>query len=224
MNDRILSLASLFEQPEKSLAQMAYDLLLDRLMRREIPAGSVLHERRLADSLTISRTPVREALNRLVSEGFITRGPGRQLVVKEFSTRELIETLHVRQIMEMESVALATGRISTADLDAVEADIRALLAAEAPSAGADWALDCRFHSMIADAAGNAVLARMIGDLRLKTYMFNLNRVPERFEIGHQEHLVIIDALRRRDREAARAGIHTHIENVKQSIIRKLSDI
>jgi DNA-binding GntR family transcriptional regulator len=224
MNDRSLSLTSLFEQPEKSLSQKAYDLLLDRLMRRDIPAGSVLQERRLADTLAISRTPVREALNRLVSEGFITRNPGRQLVVKEFSTRELIETLHVRQIMEMESVALATGRIAAEDLDGVEADIRALLALDQPSAEADWALDNRFHTMIAEASGNAVLARLINDLRLKTYMFNLNRVPERFEIGHEEHLVILDALRRRDRDAARAAIHIHIENVKQSIIKKLSEI
>lgn len=224
MSEQPVSLASLFEQPEKSLSRRAYDLLMDQLIRREIPAGSVLQERRLAESLDISRTPVREALNRLETEGFITRTAGRQLVVKEFSTRELIETLHVRLIMEMESVGLATGRIAEADLDALEGEIRALLSGPSPTADQDWAIDCRFHSMIADASGNAVLARMINDLRLKTYMFNLNRVPERFEIGHQEHLRIIAALRARDREGARDGIRTHIENVKQSIIKKLSDI
>lgn len=224
MNDRDMSLASYLEAPAKSLSQMAYDLLLDRLLRREIPSGSVLLERRLAESLDISRTPVREALNRLESEGFVIRKPGRVLVVKEFSTRELIETLHVRQVLEMECVGLATGRVADAELDAVEDAINGLLAGPAPGADADWEIDCRFHAMIAHAGGNAVLAGMIEDLRRKTHMFNLQRVPERFEIGHHEHLDIIAALRRRDREAAREGLRRHIENVKLSIIRKLSEI
>ncbi|MDQ0474587.1 GntR family transcriptional regulator [Labrys wisconsinensis] len=218
------SLAPLYDERERSLSQMAYDQLLDQLIRRDIPAGSVLQERRLADLLGISRTPVREALNRLESEGFVARKPGRVLVVREFSTRELIETLHVRQILEVESVGLATGRIPAAELDAIEEDIRRLLAEPAPTAEADWDVDFRFHSLIAGHSGNAVLARMVQDLRLKTHMFNLDRVPERFEIGHREHLAIVDALRRGDRAEAQGGIRGHIENVKLSIIRKLSAI
>lgn len=211
-------------QSEISLSQMAYDRLLERLITREIPVGSVLFERRLADSLEISRTPVREALNRLESEGFVTRKPGRVMVVKEFSARELIETLHVRQILEVESVRLATGRVPAEELRSVAEAIEAILAAKAPSADEDWAIDCRFHDMIAAHSGNAILAKMIHDLRLKTHMFNMERVPERFEAGHREHLAIIAALDRQDRDAAQAGIHEHIENVKKSIIRKLSEI
>ncbi|WP_137388704.1 GntR family transcriptional regulator [Rhodoligotrophos defluvii] len=208
----------------ESLGRTAYNEILDRLLKHEIPVGSVLQERRLAEQLDMSRTPVRDALNRLESEGFIIRKPGRVLVVKEFSTRELIETLHVRQIMEMESVTLATGRIPAEELDAAEAGIRELLERASPSAEDDWDVDNRFHCMIADRSGNAVLAKFIRDLRVKTYMFNLDRVPERFEIGHREHLAIIDALRRNDRDAARAAIHGHIENVKLSIIEKLRTI
>ena len=93
MNDTSPDLASLFDHPQKSLTQKAYDLLLESFMKRQIPSGSVLQERKLADMLRISRTPVREALNRLESEGFVTRKAGRVLVVTELSTRELIETL-----------------------------------------------------------------------------------------------------------------------------------
>jgi len=212
------------EDRDERLSQRAYNELLDRLLKRKIPVGSVLQERRLAESLDISRTPVRDALNRLESEGFITRKPGRVLVVKEFSTRELIETLHVRQLMETESVSLATGRIPAAELDEAESAIRGLLAKAEPSADEDWEVDNRFHRMIAERSGNAVLAKLILDLRMKTHMFNMDRVPERFEIGHREHLAIIDALRGGDRDAARAGIQTHIENVKLSIIEKLRSI
>ncbi|WP_210255246.1 GntR family transcriptional regulator [Ancylobacter pratisalsi] len=224
MTDRDEDRPDMLEPAPKALSQMAYDRLLDRLIKREIPVGSVLQERRLADSLDISRTPVREALNRLESEGFVTRKPGRVLVVKEFSTRELIETLHVRQIMESEAISLAAARVPMEELDAVEADIHALLATPNPSAEADWQVDSRLHRMIATHSGNAVLAGMIESLRVKTYTFNLDRVPERFDTGHREHLVMIAALRQRDRDAARAAIQQHIENVKQSIILKLSSI
>lgn len=216
--------ADRLEPAPRALSQMAYDRLLNQLIKREIPVGAVLQERRLAESLDISRTPVREALNRLESEGFVTRKPGRVMVVKEFSTRELIETLHVRQIMECEAISLATPRIPAEELDAVEGDIRALLATPKPSAEADWEVDSRLHRMIAGHSGNAVLAGMIESVRVKTYTFNLDRVPERFEIGHYEHLAMIEAMRRRDREAAREAIRQHIDNVKQSIILKLSSI
>ena len=171
------SAAGLLDRKEKSVAQRAYERLLDMLIKREIPVGTVLQERRLAEHLDISRTPVREALNRLESAGFVIRKPGRMLVVKEFSTRELIETLHVRKILESESAGLATGRIPAAELDALEADIRAILVKESPSAEEDWAVDSRFHGLIGEYSGNAVLARTIQDLRVKTHMFNMDRVP-----------------------------------------------
>jgi DNA-binding GntR family transcriptional regulator len=218
------SAAGLLDRKEKSVSQRAYERLLDMLIKREIPVGAVLQERRLAEHLDISRTPVREALSRLESAGFVIRKPGRMLVVKEFSTRELIETLHVRKILESESAGLAAGRIPPAELDALEAAIHALLRKASPSAEEDWAVDSRFHGLIGEHSGNTVLARTIHDLRVKTHMFNMDRVPERFETGHHEHLAVIEALRRGDRRAARERIETHIDNVKLSIIDKLSRI
>lgn len=205
----------------KSLGQKAYDTLLDKLVRREIPVGSVLQDRKIAEMLAISRTPVRDALNRLESEGFVTRLSGGGLVVKEFSTRELIETLHVRQILELESIRLATGRIPLAELEEIEGAIRQLLAADAPDSEDNWMIDSRFHGLIAHYSGNAVLAKHISDLRLKTHMFNLDWVPERYPAGNREHLAMIQALKRGDSEAARHAMQAHIENVKRSIIEKL---
>ncbi|WP_081742967.1 GntR family transcriptional regulator [Candidatus Sodalis pierantonius] len=69
---------------EQNLSVKAYDVLLNMLINRELPVNTVLPERRLAEMLTISRTPVRDALNKLENEGFIGRSGGRTLVVKEF--------------------------------------------------------------------------------------------------------------------------------------------
>lgn len=217
----VTGLSLIADERGKSLGQKTYDTLLDKLIRREIPVGSVLQDRKIAEMLDISRTPVRDALNRLENEGFVTRLSGGALMVKEFSTRELIETLHVRQVLEMESIRLATGRIPLAELDEIEAAIKLILAADAPDSEDNWTVDSRFHGLIGHYSGNAVLAKHISDLRLKTHMFNLSWVPERYPVGNREHLVMIEALKRGDGEAARDAMQAHIENVKRSIIEKL---
>ncbi|MFD2239268.1 GntR family transcriptional regulator [Aureimonas populi] len=216
--------SALPREGDGQLGERVYQTLLDMILQRKLPSGSVLQERRIAESLGVSRTPVREALNRLETEGMASRDAGRILVVRGLSTREVIEALNVRRILEGEAAALAAGRIPAAELDAAESAIARLVAKDAPGVEEHRAIDDMLHGAIATHSGNALLARMIGDLRLKTYMFNLERIPERFRKGHQEHLDIIAALRAGKRGRARAMVEAHVENVKKSIIAMLSAI
>lgn len=215
---------AILQAPEKSLSQQIYDRLLTMLIQRELPAGTVLQERKLAEALDVSRTPAREALNRLETEGFISRQPGNSMIVREFSVRELTEVLHLRGLLEAEAVSLAIGRIPAEELDAIEAGVRRMLEAEKPDPLEDWKVDTHLHGAIAEAAGNALLAKMALELRLKTRMFNLTHMPERFRVGHGEHLKIIEAIRAGDRDAAKTAVRDHIDGVKGSIIRKLSEV
>lgn len=210
--------------PETLLSERVYHQLLDMILRRDLPLGSVLHERRISEMLNVSRTPAREALNRLETEGIVVREAGRALVLRGLSTRELIEALNVRRLLEGEAAFHAAGKIPAADLDAIDEAIHALLAKTAPRPDEDWAIDNLLHGAIAEHSGNALLARMIADLRLKTHMFNVERIPERFRIGHGEHLGIVAALRRGDQAQSRHLVETHIENVKKSIIALLAAI
>ncbi len=222
--DSIKRTSDLIGEREQNLSGKAYDVLLNMLINRELPVNTVLQERRLAELLNISRTPVRDALNRLENEGFISRAGGRTPVVKEFSIRELIETLHVRRTLEAEAASLAAGRVPAHELDAIEADINRLLAADNPDPQDDWTVDNRLHNALAQYSGNMLLMQYIESLRLKTRMFNLRQVPERFVKGHREHLEIITALRNADAGGARAAVMTHIDNVRESIVRRLSQI
>ncbi|WAT06654.1 GntR family transcriptional regulator [Rouxiella badensis] len=113
--DSIKRPADLIGEREQNLSTKAYEVLLNMLINRELPVNTVLQERRLAELLNISRTPVRDALNRLENEGFIIRAGGRTPVVKEFSIRELIETLHVRRTLESEAASLAAGRVPVSE-------------------------------------------------------------------------------------------------------------
>jgi DNA-binding GntR family transcriptional regulator len=209
---------------EKSLSQLAYDRILDLLVKRELPPGTVMQERRFAEFLDISRTPIREALYRLETEGLVARAPGNSLIVKAFSLQEFIEILQVRRVLEAEAAVLSIDRIAPSDLDEIEARIVRLRERGDPHTAENREVDKRFHELLVGSSGNGVLAGLIRDLRLKTQMFNLSRMPERFASVHNEHLAIIAALRAKDPAAIRAGVGAHIENIKQSIMRKLGAI
>jgi DNA-binding GntR family transcriptional regulator len=234
----IKSTADFLGEREQNLSAKAYDAMLQMLISRELPANTVLQERRLAELLNISRTPVRDALTRLENEGLISRTAGRTLVVRQFSLRELIETLHVRRTLEAEAARLATGRVPVAELDELEANVRRLLEAEVPNAEEDWIVDSKLHKMLSHYSGNQLLTQYIETLRLKTRMFNLSVAPERFESAHQdhlnivqalkvgyhEHLAIIEALRSGDADAAQKAAAAHIDSVRQGIINRFSAI
>ncbi|MBP2198924.1 GntR family transcriptional regulator [Erwiniaceae bacterium L1_54_6] len=207
---------------EQNLSQKAYETILNKIISREFAVNTVLQERRLAEMLDISRTPVRNALNRLENEGFIARNGGRTPVVKEFSIQELIETLHIRRVLEAEATRLATGKIPLSELDAIQTLVEGLLIKKVPDTEEDWAADSRIHETIAFYSGNKTMADYIKTLRLKTHMFNLSEVPERFEAGHREHLQIIQALRDNQPDLAQSLVAAHIDNVRQGIIKRLS--
>lgn len=193
------------------------------MLNGALPAGTGLQERRLAEILDISRTPIREALRRLEAEGFISRQSGRLLVVKEYGVREFIEILHVRQVIEAETAGLAARRPPLAELAELRTMVRNLMTATEPSVTDHREVDDQLHSLIASSSGSHTMATMIRDLRRKTRIFNFKRMPERFEPGCHEHLAIIDVIMDGDEAGARAAMCLHINNVKQSIIRKLAE-
>jgi DNA-binding GntR family transcriptional regulator len=212
------------ETSSKSLGELAYDTLLDRMLSKELAPGTVLQERALGEELQISRTPIREALTRLESEGFVTRHAGRLLIVREIPVHELMEIFHVRSILEVDAIALAAQRIPMEKLAELRRLFESQMSGPIPDGGNHWDADDLLHGSIADASGNKVLADLVRNLRRKTRMFSLKRMPERFIPGSEEHLAIIAALEKRDAPAARAAMALHLENSKRSILQILGKV
>jgi DNA-binding GntR family transcriptional regulator len=211
----------LAEAGAKNLGAQAYEKLLEMILSGALPPGTLLQEQALADELAISRTPVRQALAKLEHEGLVTRHVGRLLIVREMPVGEFMEILRVRQLLEGEAIALACRRIADAELAKLRKAFESLLSDEGSNAESQGSADDALHEAIADASGNSVLAEMVRGLRKRTRIFNLNNLPDRFVPGGQEHLEIVAALERRDEAAARRLIVAHLENVGQSILRKL---
>jgi len=209
---------------ERHLSDFAYTRLLDMMLAGELKPGAALHERRLAQMLEISRTPVREALFRLEAEELIIRRPERQLVVADIGLETYVRLLDLRRILEVEVAARATGRVTAERCIEVEAAIDALLSANTVTSAQHWAVDDLVHHTIADAAGNPVLAQTILDLRRRTHIFNTSRISHRLVPGSEEHRQLIRATTGDDPELSRRLMGEHLDHVRDAIVDYLLGI
>jgi DNA-binding GntR family transcriptional regulator len=210
------------EASVQPLAAVAYDQILDAVVAGKLPGGTVVQERLLARLLNLSRTPIREAIRRLEGEGLLTRVSPRVLMVSRVTVAEVLEILSVRRLLEVEAAGNAVGKIPSAEIDGLAARVHAILCSEAVTAEEYHRLDDDIHEGIAKASGNLTLCAIISDLRRRTAMFDMRRIPERFRPSCEEHLRILGALSRGDAEAARQEIAAHIDNVRKSILQRLS--
>lgn len=215
-------LADLAEPGEvTSLSEQAYGRILELILGGRIAPGTVLQERRLAEMLAMSRTPLREALSRLEAEGLVTRTHGRAPVVSHVGIENFVFILDMRHILEVEAAGRATGHVTPEAAAKVRQAIDALVEVEQPTPGQHWAVDDLVHGTIADAAGNPLVASAIRDLRRRTHLFNTARIPKRLMPGASEHRSMIDAVMGDDPELSRRIMARHLDNVRDAIIEFL---
>jgi DNA-binding GntR family transcriptional regulator len=140
---------------------------------------------------------------------------------------DYMDALQIRQLLEPEAARLAAGHMPVAALDTLEADLKSLLGNPEdgegkPDRGSVRDVDDRLHGGIGDAAGNPQLAHIIRTLRRQTQIFDLRSMPERFEATCREHLDIVGALRDGRGDDAAQAMRRHLDQVKDSIIGRLT--
>jgi DNA-binding GntR family transcriptional regulator len=184
--------------------------------------GERLNELNLAETLSISRSPIREALQALAAEGIVRAVPGRGMFVATFDAGTIDQLTEVRQALECKAARLAAERADDALIDALE---RLLASTEEALADPDhsYPRDLDFHQQVLDMSGNL---KLVETARSVATQFQLARArsgeaPGRAKAAYEEHLRIYQAIRARDPEAADAAMHAHLEasrhNVRQLI-------
>lgn len=214
-------------ETDKRLALQAYEQILNLILSGAAQPGSMVTERRLAETLNMSRTPIRDALLMLEGEGLLIRQGSRGLQVKQMRIEDYMDALQVRLLLEPEAARLAAGHMPAAALDELEADLKTLLGHPEggegkPDRGSVRDVDDRLHGGIGDAAGNPQLAHIIRTLRRQTQIFDLRSMPERFDATCREHLAIVSALRDGRGDDAAQLMRDHLSHVKDSIIGRLT--
>ena len=209
------------KKERNSLAEVAYDSVFRMILSRELPGGTVIQERKLADALGISRTPTREALVRLEGEGWLVRLTERLLSVKVVTLEEYLQALSVRQLLECDAIEAAVGNLTPERVAELRRMLDKLTADAKPTNEAHWAFDDALHNGIADAGGNAVAARIIRNLRNITRLFESQTVPQRLRPGIAEHEAILTALESGKAARARKAMARHLEQVRAGVLDNL---
>ena len=210
-----------------ALYQEVAERLRQRIFSHELPPGSWIDEQSIAEQYGISRTPLREALKVLASEGLVTLKPRRGCYVTEVSERDLDEVFNVMALLEGECARLSAARATDADLKRLRA-LHADLEKAAAEADIEGFFDSNqaFHLALQEIANNRWLLQVIGDLRK---VIRLSRHHSLFSEGRleqslEEHRRLLEALLARDADAAAQHMHTHILSGRAALARIASSM
>ena len=178
----------------------------------EFKPDARLNESALATQLGASRTPLREALNRLVAEGFLTFQSGRGFFCRSLSPSLVMDLYGARVAVECEAVRLVCRNASDSEIEAL-----AGLQQHGKSVEALRDLDEAFHLRIAELSGNGELLRMLENLNDRSRYIRMVYLRGRFPEngGALDHSAVIAALRARNEDAASSAMRAHIERRRE---------
>lgn len=201
-----------------SLAERAYDEIRRMIIRLELAPGDVVREADLSARLKMSRTPIREALQRLARDHFVTVIPRRGMFVSFIDVDELAMLYETRAIMEPYAARLATRR-GSADDWAEMADV--LAETRRPGIGSDELieLDRRCHEIIWRAAGNRFLTNTLDALYAQSDRLWHMYLADVADMGEavDEHTAIHDALVRRDADRVAHLVESHVNSFDEQV-------
>ncbi|NTV90493.1 MAG: GntR family transcriptional regulator [Clostridiales bacterium] len=207
-----------------SKQHVAYEKIKDAIIKDELLPDTLLVERELCKNLGFSRTPVREALNRLALEGLVEFIPNKGMFVSKIRFEDMLEIYELREALEGMAIRLFTLRKDNEILRQMEECLvdqcRALEAA-------DYARcverDMDFHDLFVRGSRNNRLINFIKtvhDQNSRVAFFTVNDL-ERLKTSHEQHQRVFEAIGNNDAELAEKLIKEHIVNIKQYHIGKL---
>jgi len=199
------------QNARESLGEFAYRALRDAIRAGRIAPGPHIRELDVARWLKISRTPVREAFHRIISEGLLAIGPWNGVMVAELTTKQLVDLYAVREALEGTAAALAAKHATPAEVRAMF-DIAAIESKERQEPARLVVINAKLHQMIYRAAHNPYLLQSLtavvdtlGLLRHSTFV-----LPGSIDLARREHLQIIRAIRDGEPKSAEMLARRHV--------------
>jgi DNA-binding GntR family transcriptional regulator len=200
-----------------NVSESAARRVRDMIVSGRLPAGRRVNEVHLALSLGISRTPLREALSRLVAEGALTSMPGRGFSVRPLTLDEFEQLYAIRPLLDPLALRLAgvPPARSLQRLTALNAKMRAARDPESAIA-----LDDAWHMTLLEGCPNRVLVELIEHVILRTRRYELALMREQEHLQHAtaDHARILSALRKGDLDAACAALEENMRSGREPIV------
>jgi DNA-binding GntR family transcriptional regulator len=201
----------------------AYRTLLEEIQSGALPAGAVLGEVEQAARLGVSRTPLREAIRRLVADGLVAQQSPRVMVVTAVDADNIRELFEVRRALEESAARLAAQRGDAAEFAALAGEFARAELDGTADLDAYYALIARFDLALDAGAANTYLAAALRTVR--THLVRVRRLardqPARLAASVAEHRLIAEALADRNGDLAAHATHVHLHNALRNILDSL---
>jgi DNA-binding GntR family transcriptional regulator len=200
-----------------NLTSLAYDSIKRYILDGKLDEGARLTEEFLSTSLGISKSPIREALNRLETEGFIRIEPRRGAYLQDFSTADIHELYDLRDALEAHVVR--TVELSAATFGELKQSLKRMRKFLKDNDKAGYIEeDMRFHSTLASATGNSRLAKTLENVQNQIWIFRRKTYDLSSSTASEFHESIIAALEAGDRPAAVRAMTDHISTVCKRLV------
>ncbi len=207
-----------------SLGTQAYQELKRLILERRLSPGEKINEADLAQALGISRTPIREALNRLAKEGLVNIYPQRGAFVVDFSAQDVEELFLIREKLEGLAAYLAAGRITAKDVEKLEGCVQGFQEPFGEKEIKRYAReDFKFHQTIVALSAAPRLISLVSTLHDYIRIFRLTTIGQsgRMKNSLEEHKRIINALKKKEPCAAEKAMREHIIHVRQGVMENI---
>jgi DNA-binding GntR family transcriptional regulator len=207
-----------------NLHEATFQTLKSLLVEGKIAPGTKLNERELAESLKVSRTPIREAIRRLAADGLVELIANRGAIAVQLSIEDVIHTFDVIAELEGYSGELAAQNMNDNTLSELEALQYEMMASYARrDLSSYYKLNLRIHRLINQAANNPVLATLFSQVnaRIEALRFRSNQDGVKWEKAVEEHQEMLDALKARDSIRMRKVMITHVRNKRDVVVQLL---
>ena len=205
-------------KPKSLMREVAYERFKAQLFKRNLVPGQFVSQGELCELLDVPLGPTREALKRLEAESLVRLIPQRGIQIADIGVTLIREAFEFRTVLEVAAARRFTVSASTETLDRLERDTRGMLERMASTSEPDVRMldaalqvDWTMHYMIVDAMGNRIMTAAHRQNFDKIKMIRLHgRSPRYLPLALEEHLAVIQAMQRRDPDAAGAAIERHL--------------
>jgi len=201
--------------------------LKERIIHWQYPPEHRLTEAELCQKFRVSRSPVREALRTLATDGFVKKMPNRGYAVKQYNLREIEELYEVRLALELFVVECLANRGTPKkdDMDALKRTWTGLLNGSSKKDEELARLDTLFHETLAHAAGNKSLLRQLRAINERLLLFRMIDFGKahRVESTCQQHLEILKRIAAKDISGARKAMQRNIEEGRNNVHAAIKD-
>jgi len=210
-----------------SLSERAYEAIKESLLKIDVTQmkdEDQIDERELSESLGISRTPLREAINRLVIEGFLKVVPRKGVYVVKKSKKEIVEILLVRAALEGMAARLATKYVTGVEIQKMKELFSPFGESSMGGQFIEYSdANIEFHELILKTSQCGKLIELAGNLfdHIHWIRFRTIVYEDRFTKMQREHLAIIEAIEKSDPDLSEKRMRAHIEGLAQYIEEKV---